>query len=149
MFFIKYLERDISIHPSFFGRGVSERLRLQLYADMEGTCNGEYYIICIMDITNISPGTVKPNRGEANFNIQYRAIVWKPFKGEVVQIVARPGVRTGLLMSVQIDCAVMNVKEQGLFCEAGPLLVFVAQAVSVSLAEHEAVLTEDSTFPPT
>ena len=84
MFFIKYLEREISIHPSFFGRGVTERLRDQLYSDMEGSCNGEYYIVCIMDIFDISPGKVRPNRGEAQFIIQYRAIVWKPFKGEVV-----------------------------------------------------------------
>ena len=84
MFFIKYLERDISIHPSFFGRGVHERLRDQLYSDMEGSCNGEYYIVCIMDVYDISPGKVRPNRGEALFNIRYRAIVWKPFKGEVV-----------------------------------------------------------------
>jgi DNA-directed RNA polymerase II subunit RPB7 len=85
MFFLKHLEREISIHPSFFGRGVNDRLRDQLFSDLEGSCNGEYYIVCIMDIAEFSPGKVKPNRGEAQFTIKYRAIVWKPFKGEVVR----------------------------------------------------------------
>jgi DNA-directed RNA polymerase II subunit RPB7 len=84
MFFLKYLEREISIHPSFFGREMEDRLRERLFADMEGSCNGEYYIICVIDIFNISPGRVKAGRGEANFTISYRAILWKPFKGETV-----------------------------------------------------------------
>ncbi|ETN44294.1 uncharacterized protein HMPREF1541_10474 [Cyphellophora europaea CBS 101466] len=109
MFFLKYLEREISIHPSFFGREMEDRLRERLFADMEGSCNGEYYIICVIDIYNISPGRVKPGRGEANFTINYRAILWKPFKGET------------------LDCAVTNVKPQGVFCDAGPLTVFVSK----------------------
>lgn len=85
MFFLRYLEREISIHPSFFGNNVNERLKDQLYADLEGSCNGEYYIVCIMDIYNISPGRVRPGSGEAHFTILYRAILWKPFKGETVR----------------------------------------------------------------
>jgi DNA-directed RNA polymerase II subunit RPB7 len=85
MFFLRYLEREISIHPSFFGNSVHDRLRDQLFADLEGSCNGEYYIVCIMDIYNISPGKVRPGSGEAHFTILYRAILWKPFKGETVR----------------------------------------------------------------
>lgn len=84
MFFLKHLEHEIAIHPSFFGREVDERLRQRLFADMEGSCNGEYYIICVIDVSKISPGRVKPGRGEAIFTIDYRAILWKPFKGETV-----------------------------------------------------------------
>jgi len=109
MFFLRYLEREINIHPSFFGNNVHDRLKDQLYADMEGSCNGEYYVVCIMDIYNISPGKVMPGSGEATFVILYRAILWKPFKGET------------------IDCMVTGVKPQGVFCEAGPLTVFVSQ----------------------
>ncbi|KPI45299.1 DNA-directed RNA polymerase II subunit rpb7 [Cyphellophora attinorum] len=109
MFFIRQLQREISIHPSFFGRDMEDRLKDELYSSMEGTCNGEYYIICVMDITNLSEGKVKLGRGEANFVIDYRAIVWKPFKGETV------------------DCAVVNVKSQGLVCEVGPMNIFVSE----------------------
>ena len=84
MFFIKYLQREISIHPSFFGKDMEDRLKERLYADMEGSCNGEYYIICVLDVSHISAGRIKPGRGDANFVIDYRAIVWKPFRGETV-----------------------------------------------------------------
>ena len=84
MFFLRYLEREISLHPSFLGANIHEYLTDKLYDDMEGSCNGEYYIICIMDIYNISAGKVRPGTGIAEFTILYRAILWKPFKGEAV-----------------------------------------------------------------
>lgn len=84
MFFLRHLEREITIHPSFFGRDMEERLRQRLFTDVEGTCNGEYYIICVLDILSVSPGKIKPGRGEAIYVISYRAILWKPFKGETV-----------------------------------------------------------------
>lgn len=84
MFFLRYLEREMKIHPSFFASNVNEILRGQLFSEMEGSCNGEYYIVCIMDIYDISPGKVRPGSGEAFFTILYRAILWKPFKGETV-----------------------------------------------------------------
>ena len=86
MFFLRYLEREISIHPSFFGSNIHDFLTKKLYEDMEGSCNGEYYIICIMDIYNISAGKVRTGTGVADFTILYRAILWKPFKGEAVSV---------------------------------------------------------------
>ena len=91
MFFLRHLEREISIHPSFFGNNVNDRLKDQLYADLEGSCNGEYYIVCIMDVHDISPGKVRPGTGEAQFTILYRAILWKPFKGETVRSITHCG----------------------------------------------------------
>lgn len=84
MFFLQTLEREISIHPSFLGSGIHDFLRTRLYDDMEGSCNGEYYIICILDIQDISLGKVQPGTGAAEFTIEYRAILWKPFKSETV-----------------------------------------------------------------
>jgi DNA-directed RNA polymerase subunit E'/Rpb7 len=82
-----------------------------------------------MDIYNISAGKVRPGSGEAHFTILYRAILWKPFKGETVSRTysifhARPSDK-----EFQIDCAVSSIKPQGVFCEAGPLTVFVSKLV--------------------
>lgn len=74
----------MSMHPSFFGANIHEKLKDKLYEDMEGSCNGEYYIVCIMDIYEISKGKVRPGTGIAEYTILYRAILWKPFKGEAV-----------------------------------------------------------------
>jgi len=110
MFFLRTLEREISIHPSFLNSQVHDRLKAQLYTDLEGSCNGEYYCTCIMDILKISPGRVRPGSGDAQYTIEYRAILWKPFKGET------------------IDCVVDSVKPHGVFCFAGPLTIFISKA---------------------
>ena len=84
MFFLHELSRSIELHPSFFGPRIKEYLTTKLLEDVEGTCSGSYYIICVMDTYNISEGRVQPGLGSAIFNVQYRAVVWRPFKGETV-----------------------------------------------------------------
>lgn len=60
-------------------------LESKLYSDVEGTCSGEIgYIIAVVSILDIGKGIVLPGRGQAEFITKYRAIVFKPFKGEVV-----------------------------------------------------------------
>ena len=60
-------------------------LESKLYADVEGTCSGQFgYIIAVVTILNIGEGMVLPGSGQAEFITRYRAIVFKPFKGEVV-----------------------------------------------------------------
>jgi DNA-directed RNA polymerase II subunit RPB7 len=58
----------------------------KLLKDVEGTCTGRYFIITIMDTVNISEGRILPGSGLAEFNVNYRAVVWRPFKGETVGI---------------------------------------------------------------
>lgn len=84
MFFLYELERVITLHPSFFGPRVSDYLSKRLLEDVEGTCTGQYYIICVMDAYDISEGRVIPGSAVAEYTIHYRAVVWKPFKGETV-----------------------------------------------------------------
>ena len=60
-------------------------LESKLYSDVEGTCSGEFgYIIAVVSILDIGKGLVMPGSGQAEFVTRYRAIVFKPFKGQVV-----------------------------------------------------------------
>ncbi|KAL9619547.1 MAG: hypothetical protein Q9160_005823 [Pyrenula sp. 1 TL-2023] len=109
MFFLHNLQKQIPIHPSYFGRDIKENLKNQLYQEVEGLCTGEYYIVAIVDISDISAGKILPGSGQAEYTVYYRAIVWKPFRGETV------------------DALVTSVKYQGIFAEVGPLSVFVSR----------------------
>lgn len=81
----KELTHTIMLHPSYFGPRMREFLQKKLYADVEGTCSGQFgYIITVIDIVNIGNGIVLPGSGQAEFITRYRAIVFKPFKGEVM-----------------------------------------------------------------
>ena len=85
MFFLYELERTITLHPSFFGSKITEYLTEKLFRDVEGTCNGQYYIVCVVDILDISEGIVIPGLGKADYTVRYRTVVWRPFKGETVR----------------------------------------------------------------
>lgn len=67
---------------------MASHLESKLYADVEGTCSGQFgYIISVIGILDIGRGTVVSGSGmsgQAEFVTRYRAIVFKPFKGEVV-----------------------------------------------------------------
>lgn len=60
-------------------------LESKLYSDVEGKCSGQFgYIIAVVSMSDIGNGIVLPGSGQAEFVARYRAIVFKPFKGEVV-----------------------------------------------------------------
>ena len=84
MFFLHEMERVITLHPSFFGPRIKDYLTTRLLDDVEGTCNGQFYILCVMDTYDISEGRIVPGSGLAEFTINYRAVVFRPFKGETV-----------------------------------------------------------------
>ena len=90
MYFLYELERVITLHPSFFGPRVKEYLTSRLLDDVEGTCTGQYYIICVMDTYDISEGRVVPGSAVAEYTVHYRAVVWRPFKGETVGLSQDP-----------------------------------------------------------
>ena len=109
MFFLHDLERTITLHPSFFGPRVKDYLTSRLLEDVEGTCTGLFYIICVLDAFDISEGRVLPGSGFAEYTVHYRAVVWKPFKGETV------------------DAVVSSVNNLGIFAFVGPLQVFISE----------------------
>jgi DNA-directed RNA polymerase II subunit RPB7 len=84
MFFFKEEERTINLHPSFFGPNITKYLDDQLLGDVEGTLQGDYFVVCVMQPHEYSDGKIVPGSSFAEFVVHYRAIVWKPFKGEVV-----------------------------------------------------------------
>lgn len=85
MFFLYNMERRVTLHPSYFGRNMHDLVTSKLLKDVEGTCAGSYYIISIMDTFDISEGRILPSSGLAEFTVGYRAVVWRPFKGETVR----------------------------------------------------------------
>jgi len=109
MFFLYNLERQVTLHPSYFGRNMHELVTGKLLKDVEGTCTGRYYIITVMDTFDVSEGRILPGSGLAEFTVRYRAVVWRPFKGETV------------------DAIVTGVNFEGFLAMAGPLQLFVSR----------------------
>ena len=111
MFFVKALEHRIDLHPSFFSSTAHDFIKAKLYQDVEGTNTGTHMIIAVLQIDDISEPKIAPGTGFAQYNVGYRALVWRPFKGEVV------------------DGRVTQVVHNGFFVDVGGLNVFVSKTV--------------------
>ena len=44
-------------------------------------------MVCVTGIDSIGAGVLQPGRGFAKFMVNYKAIVFRPFKGEVLDAV--------------------------------------------------------------
>lgn len=111
MFFLHELNRTITLHPSYFDAQAESTIKAKLLQDVEGTNTGEYYVVCVVDMTDVSEARVLPGTAFAEYTVHYRAVVWRPFRGEVT------------------DGSVSAVVPNGFFVEVGPLNVFVSKAM--------------------
>ena len=104
------MNHSILLHPQFFSPFLKKSLESRLHEEVEGTCAGRFgYIIAVVAITSMGRGLLQPGTGLAQFDIEYSAVVFKPFKNEVV------------------DGIVSAVNKIGFWADVGPLQVFVSQ----------------------
>lgn len=110
MFFHIPIERELLLHPRLLGPNVNEHLKQKLLHTVEGSCSGRHgYIISVTEIVSQSKGQIREGTGITCFTIKFNAIVFRPFKGEV------------------LDAVVTKVNKMGFFAEVGPLPVFVSK----------------------
>lgn len=107
------MERTVVLHPVYFDKDTHKYITDELYRDVEGTNTGNYYIVCVVNILEISEPKVLPGSSFAEFIIRFQAVVWRPFKGEVC------------------DGMVSSVVPTGIFVDIGPLNVFISKSVSI------------------
>ena len=109
-FFVVTLHRRVHIHPRFFGARLQDMLTQRLVLEVEGTFAGRYgFIVAVLEVSSdIPPGELEEGSGFAVFPLKYQAVVFRPFKGEV------------------LDSVVTKVTQHGFFAESGPLTVFVS-----------------------
>jgi len=97
------------LHPRYFGRNLRDALRAKLLSDVEGSCNIKvgYIIAVVGDEPQFGRGRVLDGRGVAVFDVKYTAVVWRPFKDEVV------------------DAIVTDVTDMAIFADIGPVSAVV------------------------
>jgi DNA-directed RNA polymerase II subunit RPB7 len=82
------LEHEILLHPRYFGPDLLNTVKQKLFSEVEGTCSGKYgFIVAITSIENVGTGMIQSGRGYASYPVKYKAIVFRPFKNEVVDAV--------------------------------------------------------------
>ncbi|CAN1329176.1 DNA-directed RNA polymerase II subunit RPB7 [Linum perenne] len=88
MFFHIVLERNMQLHPRYFGRNLRENLVSKLMKDVEGTCGGKHgFVVAITGIENVGKGLIRDGTGFVTFPVKYQCVVFRPFKGEILEAV--------------------------------------------------------------
>lgn len=115
MFFHIVLERNMQLHPRHFGRDLREKLVSKLMKDVEGTCrlwfvhsvtilllpnqskimpnlcfaySGRHgFVVAITGIENVGKGLIRDGTGFVTFPVKYQCVVFRPFKGEILEAV--------------------------------------------------------------
>lgn len=110
MFYHIPLEHEVLIHPKYFGPLLLDVVKQKLFNEVQGSCSGNYgFIVTVTTIDHIGHGHIQQNTGFVIYNIKYKAIVFRPFKGEV------------------LDGLVTQVNKVGIFTEIGPLSCFISR----------------------
>ena len=105
--------------PSSFGYNLKEDISMNLKREVEGSTDGRHGFVVMIDrIDPIEKGKIVDN-GNAEFNVSYLAVVYRPFKYEVV------------------DAIVTAVDQIGFRCEAGPLKIIVTKEVCIIMESIE------------
>ena len=111
MFYKKWITRTVRLHPQSFGRRMEAILRKTLESEVRGVALSNYgYCICV---TQVKPGggggKIQEGTGFAIFQLEFEAILFRPFVKEV------------------LDVKVTDCVELGFFAYAGPIKVFVSR----------------------
>lgn len=133
MFFHKQLEKKLALHPRYFGPRLRETLVTKLVREVEGTCTGRHgFVVAVTGVDDIGAGMIRDGTGFVTFPVQYSCVVFRPFRGEVLEAV------------------VSMVNKMGFFADAGPVQIFVSthlipEDMKFVASESNCYQTEDGT----
>ena len=105
------MHKELQLEPQDFGRELKQIIHGRLISEVEGKPLGaEGYVIHVtqVDFDCMDEGMIEDD-GKVTFNISYQAIMFRPFKNEV------------------LDAKVTVVNEHGFFATVGPMNVFVSK----------------------
>merc|ERR1711991_61388 len=111
MFFVVKLTKEVALPPKYFGPRLRSMLTKKLQDEAEGTCSTQHGIVVFVydpEEHAISEGKINEDTGYAHFMVTCRAIVCRPFNGEVVEAIVK------------------SVNDHGVIATVGPFQVFIS-----------------------
>ena len=128
------------------GKSVSSATRLAYTPPFDDRYG---YVIAVTSLDNIGVGKIQPGddersidrpyanfllclgRGYVIFPVKYHAIVFRPFKHEVVDAIVTQVTKVRRFTSSSSSRRRLYLFQMGIFCKAGPLTCFISRHVSV------------------
>lgn len=110
MFYHLTLSQSIDVHPKFFGPRLHSVIEASVKAKVEGLCLGQRgFCVCVTRLREVGQGDIRRDgTGLASFHVLYDCIVFRPFRGQI------------------LEGTVRTVTFSGFIVEAGPAQIFVS-----------------------
>lgn len=96
--------------------------------------------MAITGIENIGKGLIRDGTGFVSFPVKYQCVVFRPFKGEILEAVVTMVNKVSILelqffflITLEYILNYIEILQMGFFAEAGPVQIFVSNHVSFSL----------------
>ena len=100
----------MAIAPKNFGKNMETKILHELKRKVEGKPSGHFgYTILVTRIKYTGQGILNEDTGNAHFKVEYWSLVFRPFVNEI------------------LPAEVKQLTQQGFFCQAGPLEIFVSK----------------------
>ena len=111
MFFVLTFEQPILMPPSCLYKDLQALIKAKLIEKVVGSVSEKYgYIVCVIRVDEPASGKILDTSGDVLFSVRYRAVVMKPFPGEVV------------------DGVIEKVERYGIHVLVGPIRVFISNS---------------------
>lgn len=111
MLFIMKFEEELVLSPNILSKNLKNIIKAKLIEKVQGSVTEKYgYLICVISIGEIPNGVILDTTGDILFKITYRAVVMKPFEGEVC------------------DGVIDKIDEYGLHVTVGPFKVYISNS---------------------
>ena len=101
-------EQAIIMAPSCLYKDLKNLLRAKLIEKVQGSITEKFgYVVVVLSVEEPNSGKILDTTGDVLFNVRYRAVIMKPFVGEV------------------LDGVTEKVEKYGIHVSVGPLKVFI------------------------
>lgn len=85
LFLLKFVE-ELVLPPSVLSKNIKNIIKSKLLDKVQGSVSEKYgYIICVVNVDDTPNGKILDTTGDLLFTVSYRAVVMKPFRGEVCE----------------------------------------------------------------
>lgn len=120
MFFVMSFEQPVIMQPNCLYKDLKSLLKAKLIERVQGSVSEKYgYVVCVLNVEDSETGKVMDTTGDVLFNIKYKAVVMKPFEGEV------------------LDGVIERVDKFGAQINVGPFKVFISNSQFPSDFEYQ------------
>nr|UXY87179.1 RNA polymerase II RPB7 subunit-like protein [Cryptomonas sp.] len=111
MYFISHINQNIYLPCIYFEKSIKSKVISSLLTTVEGNKTGPFgLVIVVVEINNCwNRGKLLPGSSSAFYNISYKALTFRAFRGEI------------------LNAIVTNITKLGFFCESGSLQIFISK----------------------